>query len=164
MSDESGDIGKLLQQIADDFPGNPIVAALMSPTPPAARRPSRTTARRISVSQPPPEGNAGSEDNESIPVGSYKILRAYAATLAPGRDGTARINPDAALQFARTSSNWSHKTARADKPRPLIMIALANMARKGDLDKRPGVAKYHTWPPGHKGGPRVDPVVAGKGS
>jgi hypothetical protein len=180
LSDKPGDIGKLLQQMADDFPGNPIVAALMSPTPPAARRVSRPTVPapprvmpggsqtsrptwRISVSQPPPEGNASSEDNQSIPAGSYEILRAYAVTLAPGRDGTARIDPEAALQFAR-ASNWSHKTARADKQRPLIMIALAHMARKGDLDKRKGVASYHTWPPGHKGGPGVDPVLAGKGS
>jgi hypothetical protein len=173
-----GGTGNLLQQVADDFPGNPIVAALMSPTPPAARRVSRPTApapprvtpggnrasrpaRRISVGQPPPEGNAGSEDNESIPVGSYKILRAYAATLAPGGDSVARIDPDAALRFAR-ASNWSHAARPVRQQRQHLMSAMAILARKGDLDKRDGVASYWTWPPGR--GPGADPVIAGKGS
>jgi hypothetical protein len=104
-----------------------------------------------------------SDDSAGVSVGSYKMIRAYAITLAPGRDGTARVDPDAALRFARLN-NWSHADRPVKQQREHLVGAMATLSRRGDLDKREGVACYHTWPDGHEGGPGVHPIIAGQGS
>jgi hypothetical protein len=86
------------------------------------------------------------------------MIRAYAVTLVPGEDGTARIDPQAALRFAMGVGNWSHADRPARQQRAHLLGAMAVLASRGDLDKR-DVACYWTWPAGHDGG--VDPIVAG---
>jgi len=167
VSDEPDVAGNLLQhikEIADDFPGDPILAVLMSPTPPAPRRahapaPPRAKPRGNRAGRP----RAVQAAREGSAVGSYKILRAYAVTLTPGKDGTARIDPEAALRFAR-AGNWSQTARPLGQQRAHLMGAMANLASRGHLDKREGVGNYWTWPPGHRAGRGVDPVVAGKSS
>lgn len=67
------------------------------------------------------------------------MVRAYAATLIPGPDGFARIDPEAALRWMRAAGGkWSLAGRDASEQRRNLLAAMANLARKGDLDKRKG--------------------------
>jgi hypothetical protein len=55
---------------------------------------------------------------------------------------------------------WSLACRDTSEQRRNLLAAMANLARKGDLDKREGAASYWTWPPSYEGGP--DPVIAGQ--
>jgi hypothetical protein len=92
----------------------------------------------------------------AVPAGPGSVIRAYAATLEPGWDGPAWIEPGGLLRFAR-ELGWSRP---AGDERAVLVSALAHMARAGHLDRR-GRGNYHTWPEGHRGGMGVDPVIAG---
>lgn len=82
------------------------------------------------------------------------MVRAYAATLIPGPDGCARIDSEAALRWMRaTGGKWSLAGRDASEQRRNLLAAMANLARKGDLDKREGAAIYRTWRPGYEGAP-----------
>jgi hypothetical protein len=73
------------------------------------------------------------------------VIRAYAATLAPDDDGTAWIYPGDLAQFA-AAHNWAGPVRR---PRQAMLAALARLAGRGALDRRPGRASYRTRPPGY---------------
>jgi len=91
------------------------------------------------------------------------MVRAYATTLAPGPDGCARIDPEAALRWMRAAGDkWSLAGRDTSEQRGNLLTAMANLARKGDLDKREGVASYWTWPARYEGA--ADPVLAGQGA
>ncbi len=173
----SASFSSLEARIAADYPDNPILAALRSPSPARPRRarrggsPAPARTRKGLAGDPPaagqdPQGSrapavtpAGpGSSGKSAAVGSYRMIRAYAVTLVPGEDGTARIDPEAALRFARRAGNWSHAARAARQQRAYLLGAMALLAGKGDLDKREGVASYWTWPAGHEGG--ADPVIA----
>jgi hypothetical protein len=131
-------------EIAADWPGDPILAALRSPCP-ARRKDRRGTPPRVAQGA----GRTPSTD---------QVIRAYAATLAPDDDGTAWIYPGDLAQFA-AALNWA---GPARRPRQALLAALARLADRGALDRRPGRASYKTRPPGYAGCP--DPVIAGAGT
>lgn len=86
------------------------------------------------------------------------MIRAYAATLAPDDDGTAWIYPGDLAQFV-AAHNWAGPVRC---PRQALLAALARLADRGALDRRPGRASYKTRPPGYAECP--DPVIAGEGA
>ena len=159
MSDEPD----LYAQIAADYPDSWVLAALRSPSPATARRRRRDGAQAPATNkpagEPPTAGHGRPGSGNGATVGNYRMIRAYAATLVPGQDGTAKIDPQAALRFASRAGNWSHQDRPLRQQRSHLLGAMALLASRGDLDKR-DVASYWTWPAGHQGG--VDPIVAGR--
>jgi hypothetical protein len=131
-------------EIAADWPGDEILAALRSRSP-AQRKDRRGT--------PPQEAPGG----PGRALSTDQVIRAYAATLAPDDDGTAWIYPGDLAQFA-AAHNWA---GPARRPRQALLAALARLADRGALDRRPGRASYKTRPPGYAACP--DPVIAGEG-
>jgi len=129
-------------EIAADWPGDEILAALRSRSP-AQRKDRRGT--------PPQEAPAGT----GRALSTDQVIRAYAATLVPDYDGMAWIYPGDLAQFA-AAHNWAGPVRR---PRQALLAALARLADRGALDRRPGRASYKTRPPGYAECP--DPVIAG---
>jgi hypothetical protein len=146
-------ITSLEAQIAAAYPDSWVMAALLSQSPADRRR-----APRRSAAPAPPARDTGRGDAASRPRGTYELIRAYAATLTPGPDGTAPIDPAAALRWLLASGTWPHAGRPEREQRKLVMATLANLASKGHVRKAEGVASYRTHPPG----PGVVPATAGQ--